>query len=503
MREFHELFVGRTDAYGTYALPKGRKAKRGTKFLGKAKSVTNGNLTIDDYRAHVKGEIGIGIVPIIPKDNTVSWFVIDVDEYNEKDLHGSLAKKINRLNLPLVICNSKSFGAHLYCFLTEPASAKDVLDIARKFVKKLGLKPKTEIFPKQESIGTNDTGSWINLPYFGETRVCMGMDGKTELTFKEFLLFAHEREVHPSDLDVRVEEIEHRADDSVSKAPPCIDRMTDEGVEEGGRDNALTHIAVYMKKRYPDDWQDRVATFNGEHVTPSLSFSDVMRIIKTNERRDYQYMCKQQPMCALCDKDACLRREFGVGSGDDDILDDFTIDSVRKIDTEDPIYIVVIDGNPIRLKTESLFNYPMFRVEFFKRCNRVLKPMKADEWAKRLQEAMEDLEIESAPEIVGESGQIRHHFMEWTAQMMVTGDQKRILEGYPYYEANTILFRGTDFISYLKRTGSRYEDRFVWLVLNEDGAEQKRHEISGSSRSLWSYPVGEPWFEPPEKKENF
>jgi len=505
MRQFHELFVGRTDAYGTYALPKGQTAKRGTKFLGKAKTVTNGELKIDNYRDHVKGITGLGIVPIIPDSNTVSWFVIDVDKYGETDLHGSLAKAINRLNLPLVVCKSKSGGAHLYCFLSEPAGAKDVLEHARKFAKKLKLDPKVEIFPKQDSIGKNDAGSWINLPYFGDTRPCMGLDGKTELNLKEFTLFANEREVHPSDLEIRVKELNHHVDDSGSKAPPCIDRMIDEGVEEGSRDNAMTHVTVYMKKRYPDDWQDRVGEFNSTHVSPPLRFGDVARIIKTQERRDYQYLCKQQPMCALCDKDACLKREFGVGSGDAEILDEFTIDSIRKICTEEPIWITVIDGKPIRLKTENLFNYPLFRQEFFKQCNRVLKLMKNEEWKERLQDTIDNgnFEEEDAPEIVGESGQIRHHFMEWTAQMMVAGDKKRILDGYPHYEDKTIKFRGTDFISYLKRSNGRYEDRFVWLVLNEDGAEQLREVISGSNRSLWSYPVGEPWFEPPESRKAF
>lgn len=500
MRQFHELFVGRTDAYGTYALPKGQTAKRGTKFLGKAKTHTNGNLTINDYREHVKGITGLGIVPIIPPDDFVSWFVIDVDLYGEKDLHGEVAKRINKLNLPLVICNSKSYGAHLYCFLTEPAPAKDVRKIAKKFVKKLNLDDDTEIFPKQDK--SVEAGSWINLPYFGDTRKCMGKDGHTELTLKEFILFVHEMEVHPSDLEIRIAEVEQRSDDSTSKAPPCIDRMIAEGVEEGGRDLALTHVGVYMKKRYPDDWQDRVGEFNSVHINPSLPFGDVSRIVKSNERRDYQYMCKQQPMCSLCDQQACLRREFGIGSGEDE-LDEFVIDSVRKICTEEPIYIVVVDGKPMRLKGEEIFNYAVFRQEFFKQCDRVLKFMKPEEWKVRLNDAMLDLEKEEAPEIVGESGQIRHHFMEWTGQMMQVRGLEAALEGYPFYKDKTFLFRGTDFISYLKRSGGRYEDRFVWLVLNEDGAEQIRKDIKGSTRSLWSYPVGEPWFEPPEKKETF
>jgi len=503
MRQFHELFVGRTDAYGTYALPKGQTAKRGTKFVGKARTVTDRRLTVEQYREHMKGITGLGIVPIIPKVNTVSWFVIDVDEYGEDDLHGDLTAAITRLNLPLVVCKSKSGGAHVFCFLTEPAKAVDVLPIARKYAKKLGCSPKVEIFPKQEAIDKDNNGSWLNLPYFGETRPCMGADGKTELSLKEFLLFAHEREVHPTDLEIRLEELKFSKSESGSKAPPCIDRMIDEGIEEGGRDNALTHVVVYMKKRYPEDWQDRVAEFNSTTVHPSLPFSDVSRIIKGGERKDYQYLCKQQPMCALCNKDACLKREFGVGSGGEETLEPFTIDNIRKICTEEPILIVVVNGTPVQMKMETFLTFRLFKIECAKVMNRVLMDMKAKEWAEICNEALKNVEEEKAPEIVGESGQIRHHFMEWTGQMVQAGPMQRVIEGYPVFIDKRLIFRATDFISYLRRTGARYEDRMIWLVLNEDGAEQETMVIGGNKRKVWTYDVGQPWFDPPENKENF
>ncbi len=501
MRQFHELFVGRTDAYGTYALPKGQVAKRGTKFLGRAVTHTDGNITVEDYRAHVAGTAGLGIVPIIPVGNVVSWFVIDVDIYNEPDLHGEVAKRVNALNLPLVICNSKSYGVHLYCFLTEPMSAKEARKVAAKFVKKLKLSPDTEIFPKQD-ISCVTAGSWINLPYFGETRICMGVDGHTELTMEEFLLFAHEMEVHPSDLDVRVAEMDQRVNDTGSKAPPCIDRMIDEGIEEGGRDNALSHVTVYLKKRYADDWQDRVGEFNAEHLNPPLPFGDITRIVKKQERTDYNYFCKQAPMTGLCDQKECFKREYGIGSGED-YFGGYTIDSIRKICTEEPIWIVVIDGMPCKVNTKIFFNIALFREEYFKQCNRVLAPTKPVEWQKMLKDMEADIIKEDAPEITGESGQIRHHFREWTAHMMKSGATSAILEGYPLYEDGKIMFRGTDFISYLKRNRVAKDDSTVWLVLSEDGAEQIKFEIAGSKRSLWSYPVGDPWFDAPENKSHF
>ena len=499
MREFHELFVGRTDAYGTYVLPKGQIAKRGTKFLGKAETVSDRELTLSTYLDHLGGTTGLGVVPLIPKSETVHWFAIDVDNYTEDDLHGDLARRINKLNLPLVICKTKSGGAHLYCFLSEPCLASDVLPHAKEYVKKLRLDPKTEIFPKQ--VVSTKRGSWINLPYFGDTRPCMGKDGKTELSIKEFLLYANSMEVSPDDLDIRTSELEHR-ETSGSQAPPCIDRMAEEGIEENsGRDNALAHYVVYAKRAFPDDWQDKVMEFNSEHCTPPLNNRDMSRIIKGGERKEYQYFCHQVPMVNLCDKAACLKREFGIGSGSPDNRDEFVIDSVRVIDIpDDPIYVLVTDGVPIRMDLNSMTQYRLFRLEYFKMLKRFPKAMKQDEWENILNDI--EFEIEDAPDIVSEAGQIMYHFHEWSGQRM-SQHFESVMEGYPVYLEDTVSFRPSDFMFYLRRNGCRFAHQDVWFVLHNDGAYKKRKQIGPHKPELWVYPAPEEliWFDKPEAKK--
>jgi len=501
MRKFHELYVGRTDTYGTYALPKGQVAKRGTKFLGKAETVSGGELTIDDYKAHLSGTTGLGIVPIVPDTNTVNWFAIDVDEYNMEDIHARMANKINRLNLPLVICNSKSGGAHLYCFLKRPAPAAECIKHAKTYLKKLGLKPTTEIFPKQTTVRWEDTGSWINLPYFGQTRLCMGPDGKTELTLKEFLMFVETMEVDPTDLDIRISEIEHRVDPNASKNPPCIDTMTEDGVEEGGRDDALTHYSIFAKRALPDEWQDAVMQFNQEHVSPPLTFSEVTRIIKGAERKEYQYFCTKAPMNGICDKDACLKREFGIGNEAPDNREEFVIDNIRKIAIpDDPVYVVVINGKPMRMDLDTMLTWRLFKRKYFDAMNQLPKPMKQEIWENIINEAMDGCEIEDAPEIVSLGGQVRHAFREWTSRR-ITVDEASIVEGYPYYDESKemIVFRGTDFTDYLRRSGNRFNPRDVWSVLECEGATDARRQIGAAKVKVIFFPAEEQdlWFDKP------
>ena len=77
---------------------------------------------------------------------SAQWAAIDID-VNDID-HASLGKKVEDLGLPLVVCRSKSGGAHCYLFLQKPCPAKDVVDALRNWSAALGY-PGVEIFPKQ------------------------------------------------------------------------------------------------------------------------------------------------------------------------------------------------------------------------------------------------------------------------------------------------------------------------------------------------------------------
>lgn len=62
------------------------------------------------YVAHLEGRAGLGIVPI-RDDNTCMWGCIDIDNYTID--HNKLLEKIRQLELPLVVCRTKSGGRAL------------------------------------------------------------------------------------------------------------------------------------------------------------------------------------------------------------------------------------------------------------------------------------------------------------------------------------------------------------------------------------------------------
>jgi hypothetical protein len=71
------------------------------------------------------------------------------------------------MKLPLVVCRSKSGGAHLFLFVNQWASAKDMQEVLRHVAAALGYGD-CEIFPKQTSLQLKrgDVGNFLNLPFY-------------------------------------------------------------------------------------------------------------------------------------------------------------------------------------------------------------------------------------------------------------------------------------------------------------------------------------------------
>ena len=118
---FKAIFAGLDIAYGTYKI---EGSRHDGKQAGKA-VVVRKPPTDDLWEKHLKGvEPSLGIIPI-RADNSCTWGCIDIDQYPLD--HKGLVAKIRRLELPLVVCRSKSGGAHvfLFCLLYTSPSPRD------------------------------------------------------------------------------------------------------------------------------------------------------------------------------------------------------------------------------------------------------------------------------------------------------------------------------------------------------------------------------------------
>ena len=144
VESFKDIFKGLDRARGVTYVDK--TGEDGQKIKGKS-FVTREKVTDDLWVKHLKGiEPSLGIIPI-NDDNKCKWGCVDIDSYAGFD-HVKLIQKIKQINLPLIVCRSKSGGAHVFLFTTEPVEAERRRDKLKEIKKALGYGG-SEVFTKQ------------------------------------------------------------------------------------------------------------------------------------------------------------------------------------------------------------------------------------------------------------------------------------------------------------------------------------------------------------------
>ena len=305
-QRFRGLFAGFHLAHGRYRVT---VRAQGGKIQGHASTVV-GAVSDKLWQQHLLGEEGVGSIPLL-EDNTVCFAAIDIDDY-KVDLV-ELEKKAE--GLPVVFCQSKSGGVHVYTFFDPPAPADRVIVVFRTWAKRLGY-PKAELFPKQQKrASATDIGNWINLPYFGDTR--LAWRGGQNLPLDSFLALAESLRVDPGDWHRYEDPVEPDTapnDGHFKDGPPCLNQIQLEGgFAEGTRNEGLFNVAIYLRKRFGDDWVQHLADYNTFFCSPPVNDKEIQTIIKSLSRKDYEYRCKQEPLQSRCRRSVCIKRPYGVG----------------------------------------------------------------------------------------------------------------------------------------------------------------------------------------------
>jgi hypothetical protein len=473
---------------------------------------------LEHFRDHLEGRVGVGVTPIM-EDSTCLWGVIDVDAH-EDDWHvniPNIALKVEEFALPLVVCQSKSEGAHLYLFLKEPVSASSLQAILKEWASMLSpatrLYSKStgkdigpaeiEIFPKQKKLSQGQLGNWVNLPYFGgdETRR-FAYNSNHRLTLAEFLDLA-EKKTAGKDQLVGLKP-------GHPDAPPCVQQMLTHGIEMGSRNNALFSIATYFRKAGVEDIEDQLLKINYDRaIMPKpLNKTEVATIARSANKSSYLYRCNEPPLCDICDKETCRTRKFGVGdSGPQKQYDVMMFGSLKKVLTDPPRWLLEINGVETELTTEQLMDPKMVRKVALERVGILGPPMKAEDWAVVLRQKNEQRQDISAPDDAGPKVMIDALLNEFTRPVEklasdgtpVIGRLENLMRGLPVVSRDVdteelmVYFRGVDFITMLKRKrAEEFKGAALWAVLRSLGCSHDKIRVGGSTLQVWCKPY-RPW----------
>ena len=328
--KYIKFFEGYRQAYGVADMstlkidPESRKQKPIYRW-------NDEQLTDKIYKNHLEGTQSIGVQPC-NENGQARFGVIDIDPNDYGDFDRKFfIDTLQTYSLPLIPVLSKSGGLHLYMFIDKFIDASLIKSFLSNLLPIFKLKPDTEIFPKQTQLtkdnetGQLNKGNFINLPYFKKIeRVAINVDG-TQFTFNQFIEVIENNTVSQEDLKIITDSIEKQdmegVDEEFIEGPPCLAHLSKimKDPKFDGKDRFMYNYHVFVKMKYPDDWQKKVKNapvkyFIGEHAN---AWDDKMVAAKVRSwtKQFKGFTCTQSPISEHCKRGICVKKKFGILAG--------------------------------------------------------------------------------------------------------------------------------------------------------------------------------------------
>lgn len=484
---FRRLFRGRESCYGQYLV-----LEDGDKRAWTVSSPVGD----EQWAGHLSGEGPfLGMVPIT-LDNTCYFGAIDVDD-DGVDLE-DLDERVQKHGLPLVVCRSKSGGAHLYLFLKDPAPAKLVFTRLTEWASVLGHDRNAdgraiEIFPKQTRLKDAENGNWINLPYFSsdKTNRYAVRDGQ-HLSLAGFLDLAESKRIS----SVALSGVVVTGANPFLEGPPCLQTLHQLGLPAGARNQGLYNIGCFFKLAFPEDWQEQLSKYNSESgkIDPPVGDKELSDLIKSLEKREYIYKCSELPIAPHCKKTECKKRKFGIrGFASKKAHDNFPeLGNLTKILTDPPQWQLDVNGHTIDLNTDDLMSLLKFRKTCLEKLTIIVPMIKSNEWDEKIRDLLEEHVVQEAPEDAGVMGQFKSLVEEFLAMRDKSDSREDLLRGLPVVdsERGLVYFRSGDLLSFLERRKFReYQMAKIYTALRGIGAGHQQLKIAGACVQVWHLPV--------------
>jgi hypothetical protein len=389
-----------------------------------------------------------------------------------------VVEKIKTLNLPIVPCRSKSGGIHLFLFLSDFVPAVIMQKKLKELASVLGY-GNSEIFPKQTHLlkERGDVGQWINMPYFAgiDTTSYAWLPGGKRLNTSEFVAHANKMMVKSDELDKMV-----WSEEILPQGPPCLQVLIKQGFPEGTRNQGLFAMGVYAQKANPDGWREMVEDYNLKYMKPPLDAKEVLLIIGSLGKKEYNYACKKQPICDFCNAALCRSRKYGVGTGAGMPV----LGSLTKMASDPPIWFIDIeDGGRLELTTEELQSPRLFQRVCMSKLNIMPWVLKAETWQPIIAELLSNVTVLPVPVESTPIGQLLQHLDEFVTHRPATDDAEGLCRGNVYARDGWIYFRLIDFTSFLDRK------RFLLFRTHQIHAIFRDNEISNQQVPVGKHSV--------------
>ena len=491
MKEYIEYFTGLQRSYGVCKVDDGYidevTGKKKWKHEWAKIPVTN-----EDYKEHIEGIKSIGIQPCTD-EGMARFGAIDVDKYPiDKKFYLDV---IQDKDLPIVPVLSKSGGLHLYVFTTRWVKAKEIRSFLEELLVAFKLPHATEVFPKQTQListdGTVSNGNFINLPYNGDDRKALDIDG-SQMPFEKFVQTVGLNLVDPKNFKKIKEDIIYSelkgGGEEFEDGPPCLQKLTKEIMTfTDGRDRFLYNYMVFAKKKYTDSWQKMVLQAGRKYFSFDEHWTDdhIKSKIKNWEKQKKGFTCTDPLLEPNCMKALCVKRKFGVLSGEKANYP--TLSNLQKINIKpNPEWRVTVENSEesetIQLHCKNTYKLTQvheFKTVLFEQALIVAPSIKQDQFDEILKSI---------------SGKEKIEIIEPAEGTSPTEILKKLLEKHIY---------GAQATSFMSFSSGRplVEENFAWFIFDKFLDKLKNEEWKHDAQKT-SYMIERELFNHKDKDED-
>ena len=482
--KFIEIFSGLDRAYGQ---TQSREKNEAGKLEGRSWLVKE-HITINNWNNHLEGkEPSLGIIPI-DDNNQCKWGAIDVDTYDGFD-YKILIKKIVEKKIPLVVCKSKSGGAHIFLFVSEPVLAKDMQIKLKEIAVWLGYGD-CEIFPKQIELNSKGTGNFLNLPYNHPefpTRYAFDDEGNALIELSSFIQHYETKVVSQLNKVVIEKPTTKKKDDDFKGAPPCLITLASDGFPEGSRNMALFQLGVYLRQRFPEELEKKIDEYNAKYFKPPLVSREVLTIYKQVEDKKYFYRCDEPMFKTVCEKIKCQSQKFGVGNAASN-----EIYGLKKWESDNPVYELTHNGKVIILTVDQLSSHAEYRKACIAQANESPRPMAPAIWADMVQTLLSNMQQDDFIQLPGEvtaKGQYLHQLQIFLFNNKGAKDRQDVLQGMVYELKDHLFFKPQAFRDFLKtKRFAKASDSEQYKMFEEFKGTTAKLKVNSNVEHCWKVP---------------
>lgn len=451
------------------------------------KGFSPGPVTDQHWKNHLNGSCSLGLVPITDYSEC-KFAAIDVDcdiMESAKVTLASLCATVQGLTLPMVVCRSKSGGAHIYVFFKDMVPADKVRLTFKRISDVMGLNSHrpVEFYPHTGKLDTESNGKYINLPYFnGESTERYGFDHLGErLSLDQFIVYAEKISVLGKDfIEWKVPAtITDVIRDVINNGPPCLQTIYDMGIADGTKNDMLLQYGILFKKYNAQTFCDNVEIINQTRTDGKPhDLQDLQNTMKSLKKKNMHYSCSHPCMAAICAKSLCQTRKYGIRPT-------VEVPAIKKIlqwGANDEYFELLFENDSrIKILIADFIRFDTLREALVQKLHLYIPEPKRHDWQEWVMAMMTKVERVAVPVEFNIEHAIKNLIIEFATSRGMGNKLEELLVSKPVREGNFIIMRQKDIQAEMqkKRLPGYVENLELSIVKNDLNGSMTVKEVQG------------------------